>query len=259
MPRGWPSGPYGSSPSGGAAAGGGYTGWRPSGATMGYQPAWRVRGPAIGAVGGPEMFDVGSFAAGMGFQATTPTGQRLATGSWGNFAQMIQREYGVDPQEFLGMTQEQQYGAWAGTRGLPGTYEEMQAAQAGGAAARPPESPREAGWMQFQAGQEARTRSQEMLQNAVSTMQYAAGLLRQGGPGSLATALSPQMSQLAQIYAQTEVSEPDYSAWLMPGMYGVQEEEVPGGQVPLTPIGQGIAVGAPGAGGGGWSSTGYPT
>lgn len=214
----------------------------------GYRRAAEAPPATIGYKPQRTQFNPAEYAAGQGYQPYTPTGQPFPT-SPGAYSGFLEKQYGMTAGEFQEAMPEERYAAFAGQRGMAGTYEEYARGREADKYTGPPKSPQEAAWATYMETQAAQEQRQQMFQNAVSTMQYAFGLLRRGGPGSLGASQSPMLGQLAQMQAAYQPETMDYSYWLTPGAYGVQETEF----LPTE-----IQPGAPAGPQFGASATGYP-
>ena len=152
-------------------------------------------------------------------QGTTPTGEEIPTDSYRAWNNFIKSNYGMDPQDFLGASQQERYGGYAQTQGIAQTPGEIPLGESG-MPDRPPRTPQEAALFQWQAGEQTRQKNEELLNRATAAYQYALGTLRQGGPGSLYEATQPIIGQMAQTLNTSEYTEPDFSFWLTPQAYG---------------------------------------
>ena len=166
----------------------------------------------------PEYFNTSGLER-AGGTGQTPTGQDIPTSSYAAWQQFIKSNYGMDPQDFLQSGQDERYSGFAQTQGLAQTPGEIPTGESG-MPDRPPGSPQEAAMFQWQSGEVARQKNEELLNRAMAAYQYALGTLRQGGPGSLYQATQPIHGQMAQTLSGSEYTQPDFSFWLTPQAYG---------------------------------------
>jgi len=149
----------------------------------------------------------------------TPTGEEIPTSNWRAWQDFVRSNYGMELQDFQQAGSQERYGAFAQTQGIAQTPGEIPTGESG-MPDRPPQTPQEAAMFQWQSGEVARQKNEQLLERAMSAYEYALGTLKQGGPGSIYEATQPIIGQMAQTLNTSEYSEPDFSFWLTPQAYG---------------------------------------
>jgi hypothetical protein len=188
------------------------------GQEMGYTPGGMVQDEGGSAQWG-ERFNVQEFGRGRGFSAFTPTGTEMATGSRQGWADFVEREYGLTEEDFLSRSEQERMKAFQEQRGAAQGLEDVPVDEMGNPL-RAPRTPQEAALFQMKSAQVTRGLNEQLMKNAAGTMQYAFGMLRRGGEGSLAAFMQPALTNLSQIYNQSRYETPDYSYFLTPEAYG---------------------------------------
>ena len=103
---------------------------------------------------------------------------------------------------------------------------------------RLPRNPQEAALFQLQGARAAAGLQRQATRSALATLRYGVGMTQQASPYGLAGAMSPLLSQQAQIQAGQQFQAPDFSFFMRPDPFGA------GGGGGLAPTG-GIAQRVP--------------
>lgn len=85
---------------------------------------------------------------------------------------------------------------------------------------RLPRNAQEAALFQLQGARAAAGLQRQATRSALATLRFGVGMTQRASPYSLAGALSPLLSQQAQIQASEQFQSPDFSYFLRPDAYG---------------------------------------
>lgn len=159
-------------------------------------------------------FYASSFLRDAGLPLNTPTGDYLGGATtFSELSKAIQKNYGVSLSDFMNMSSDQRESIF---RAKKEQYMGQLFDPITGMPTRPPKTREEAIEFQWRADEYARKKGEQNLANSIASLRYALGMTKKSSPFSLATMMSPILGNMANVYATTQYTPADYSAFFRP-------------------------------------------